>query len=194
MSKRITPTQTFSMFNTMKLTFNGKYNFLKYGFYSKRFGEDAFSKSYMKSSCLKLNRQYPFEDDIKNIFASNLVRNPGLDITKIDPDCSINLRRYASSQRDFIDDTKDLFRKYTLGELLNNNEPLIIDLLSNGIISPEWFAIADRLFPISSLLDKSDHFMWSVLKDRLSLYKTFVILDSVDSVKNLRESFVSIIK
>lgn len=190
--KRITPLQTYQLFNTMKLAFNGKYDFKKYGFYNKRFGIDSYNKSWLRHECQKFNNNHPYEEETKKIFAANFVRDPAIQLGKIDKDKAINIKRYESSLYDYKEDSKQIFSKYTLRELLNKDEPLILALLSTGEITPEWFAITDKVLPISKLLDEANNFMWNIVKDRLTNYKSFVIIDSVEQVKELRSFLLEI--
>lgn len=186
MSRILTPVQTYQLFNVLKLAFNNKFNINERGVvYFKKFGEQSFNKSYLKFQMIKWNKEFPHEEDLKILFASNLVRDPSTDAFKFNPDFRHNLIRYKSSLTYYKDETIELFKKYTFSDLLNN-DALILKLLGTGEITPEWFVLTSRVLPVTKLLDESNPFMWSVLKDRLTTYKFFVTIKNVEQLNDLK--------
>lgn len=185
--KVITPLQTYQLYYLVKFAFNGKYDINKRGVtYMRKFGRESFDKSYMKYQITKFNKNYPTQEEALNIFSSNFVRDPNRDIYKINPDDCIKMRKYYTSSHDYKDDTIDIFRKYTLGDLLNRNTNLLLQKLTSGEIPPEWFCLTDRLLPLSSYLDEQPNILWDVLKNRLTTYRFFVKIESVERLKEMR--------
>lgn len=184
--------RTFQLYNTMKLGFLNGYDFRKYGLYNKRFTQQKLDSSYFRYECSKFAVAYPDSKEQENIMAANFVRDPNISLANMSSDASITLRRYNSSLQDYVDDSKRIFSEYSLRELLNKNDPAIISLLSIGKIEPEWFVMTNKLLPLSKILDEQDNFIWKTYSRRLTMYNQFVIIDSVESIKILRNYIVSI--
>jgi len=192
----MSPFETYQHYLSLKNHFtNPKYDFFKYGA-KTRASVTSFNKRSDKYWFEKTSRKYN-DKEVVDFLVSNFVAtdNPsnlwiGTIINSGERIYSDWMRRQQSLSYLFKEQSNELFSEIKLEDALNcsKGHPPILKKFLSGKLSPETFAIYDKIFHFSNDFDKKllDP-VWETVSLKISKYAPFLNTDIFQFKRILRE-------
>ncbi len=192
----MSPFETYQHYLSLKNHFtNPKYDFFKYGA-KTRASVTSFNKRSDKYWFEKTSRKYN-DKEVVDFLVSNFVAtdNPsnlwiGTIINSGERIYSDWMRRQQSLSYLFKEQSNELFSEIKLEDALNcsKGHPPILKKFLSGKLSPETFAIYDKIFHFSNDFDKKllDP-VWETVSLKIKKYSPFLHIDVFSYKKILRD-------
>lgn len=183
----------YSTFKVMQLYFSGNYDIVKYGYRCKRFNGDQLFKDKTEYVFRKLANKFHDDNEMRIVYAANLVRNPKLFPTNINEDVAIILKKYNKNKVALLEDLKKLIVDDDLLTTVKNGD--IISNIYSGIVGIEIITYLNRFIPIVKLIDdkhKND-FAWNLVKPRIEKLTPYCGLNNTEERDYIKSQLLSCI-
>ena len=169
------------MYCAMKAHFSkGDYDFVTYKG-KTRIKRDTFYKRKDRSFFVRLSRKYKSEEDIKNYFVANFIKNKKGYIANF---CNENYESWKLKRHSFFDmfevEMKPLVEAFeNLFSVENEQHPKLMREFLGGRVSLETVIILDELVNFVKAWNKEleDDIIWIDLRNLMNNYKRFLTID-----------------
>ena len=190
------PIDVYLMYCAMKAHFHkSNYDYVKYKG-KTRISRDTFYKRKDRGFFVRLSRKYKSEEEIKNYFLSNFIKDRKGYIANFNDENyeSWKLKRsnffdmFVVEMAPFVKDFEPLF------EVKKHNHPKLLKEFLGGRVSIETLIVLDELVSYTKKWDEQlgDDVVWPDLKRFMNDYKRFLTIDKnkyrINLLKLIEES------
>ena len=171
----------YLMYCAMKAHF-GKtdYDFVTYKG-KTRIKRDSFYKRKDRYFFVKISRKYKTEEDIKNYFISNFIKDSKGYVSNFNDE---NYEEWKDKRANFYNqftlEIKPLVKNFNpIFDIKNDEHPMLLKEYLGKRVSLETIIILDELVKFSKMWNKklSEDYIWKDIKKMMNNYKRFLTLD-----------------